>query len=225
MKKVTWQVEPRQETGKSAVHKLRAKGKLPGIVYGKDLPPASISIDYQTVVELLKEPNWNQALITLDSSWNKGFQDKVFMIQEMQRHHVTRSPLALDLFAVRLDRKITIDVPLNFTGVDAIRKQGGLMEVLHRTLTVKCLPTEIPDHINVDVSNMFLGSTLHLGDITLPGGIETDLGADYPLCNSTLPRAEVNKGPEEGGAAEGAPAAEGEKPEAGKEAKKEKEEK
>ncbi len=216
MKQIVWKVEPRQETGKGAARKLRAQGKLPGIVYGKDLAPVSIIVDYETVTELLMEQNWNQALITLDAAWNEGFREKVFMIREMQRHHISRSPLSLDLFAIQLDRKITIDVPLNFTGVETIRKLGGLLEILHRQLTVNCLPTQIPEHIDVDVSKMYLGTTLHLGDITLPEGIETDLAADYPLCNSTTPRAEVKKGAE--GAAEGAEAA---KPEDGKEPKKE----
>jgi large subunit ribosomal protein L25 len=156
------------------------------------------------------------------------------MIREVQRHHVSYKPLAVDLLAIRLDQKIKIDVPLEVIGGTEVKKQGGILEILHRSLPIKCLPTAIPARIVVDASMLLIGHSLHLADVALPEGIEVDLPRDYPLCTAVTIRAEEEAKPAaEAETAEGEAAAapaEGEKAEKkeepkGKEKKEEKQEK
>jgi large subunit ribosomal protein L25 len=137
---------------------------------------------------------------------------------------VSYTPLAIDLLAIRLDRKIKFEVPVEVIGAAEVRKQGGVLEILHRTLPLKCLPTAIPEKIVVDASLLELGHTLHLSDIVLPEGTETDLPQDYPLCTALTTRAEEEAVKPAAEGEEAAPA-EGEeaKAEGGKEEKKEKE--
>ena len=184
MDQVKWTVERRVDTGKGANRKLRAAGKIPGNVYGKDLPNESITVDYSLVEDLIRRGNWNHALINLDGEGLEGLSGKVFIIKEMQRHHLSGRAMTLDLTSVRLDRKITVDVPLVIHGAEEIKKTGALLDVQHRSLAVQCLPTQIPSEIEVDASHLELGQTLHLRNITLPEGVETELPDDYPLCTA-----------------------------------------
>ncbi len=237
MNTVTWKAEVRHGSGKEAAHKARAAGKIPVVAYGRDIPNVKLAVNAEALEIFMRNKNWPQALINLEIEGAPELKDKVFMIREMQRHHVSWKPLAIDLLAIRLDQKIKFDVPVEVLGAAEVRKQGGVMEILHRTLPIWCLPTAIPEKIVVDASMLELGHTLHLADIALPEGVVTDLPKDYPLCTALTTRAEEEapkaaaEGAEGAEAAEGAEgaAAEGEekkegakKPEEKKEVKKEK---
>lgn len=193
MDRVKWNVEKRLGTGKGVARKLRAAGKLPGNVYGRNLEPISLAIDFTLVRDLISEGNWNQALIDLDGEGLEALNGKVFMIKEMQRHHVSRQPLTVDLQMIRLDKMIEIEVPLAISGGEEVKKTGAVLDVMQRTLMLKCLPTNIPTQIAVDASHLQIGQTLHLSDITLPEGVETDLPANYPICSAALTRATVEE--------------------------------
>jgi len=189
MERTKWTVERRSATGKGVARKLRAAGKLPGNVFGKGLENISLTVDREKVNELIHAGNWNQVLIELSGEGLEPLRDKVFMIRELQRHHVTRQPLTIDFHMVRLDKKITIDVPLVFHGGEEVKKTGAVLDVQTRTLALKCLPTEIPAQIEIDASKLQVGQTLHLSDITLPAGTETDLPPGYPICTAAITRA------------------------------------
>ena len=212
MSKVTWKVSQRVAGGKGAARKLRALGKLPANVYGKGLDNIALAIDSESVEQLIHQGNWNLALITLEGDGLDTLGGKIFIIKEMQRHHVSGNPQALDFLMIQLDKAIIVDIPLIYHGGEEIKKLGGLLDVQHRTLAIKCLPTAIPEQIDIDVSELYLGQTLHLVDITLPEGVTTELPDDYPLCTAHIPRLVVEEEvePEEGEEGEAVEGAEGE---------------
>ncbi|NLH49439.1 MAG: 50S ribosomal protein L25 [Myxococcales bacterium] len=212
MSEVTWKVTVRKSKGKGGARKLRCAGNLPAVAYGRDVPATPIAVSEEVVDQFLHQPNWNQNLVKLEADDPALFVDKYFMIREIQRHHIDYHPLSLDLVAVRLDQKIKIEVPLEVKGAAEIKKLGGILEIQHRTLAIKCFVTKIPSKIEVDATALQIGHTMHLKDITLPEGVETDLAPDYPICSAIIPR-EVSTEPAaaaataEGAAAEGAAAA------------------
>ncbi len=223
MASVTWKVEPRKAAGKGGARKTRAIGLVPAVAYGKDMTAIPLSVPLRSVEDLIRKANWAQALISLEGM--PELAGKTFMIGEMQRHHYLGTPMALDLRSIRLDQKIRVQVPLEFLNVVKIKGLGGVLEVLHRTIEVKCLPTAIPTKIQVDVGNLGLGHTLHLSDVTMPENAEVDLSSDYPVCTVVVPRTvEEEKAAAqaaEAAAAEGEAAAEGAAAAEGGEAKKE----
>jgi len=209
MASIVWKVETRNRTGKENAHKMRAAGKVPAVAYGRGLQTTTLAIDAMLAVDLIKAGNWNQALIELDVPGAPQFKDKIFMIREMQRHHLKGHPLAIDLVAIRLDQKIKVQVPLDISGGNEVKKTGGILDILHRTLEVKCLPTAIPSSIPVSAAHLGLGHTLHLSEIVLPAGIETDMPMDLPICTVVIPRIVEEAKPVEAAEGEAAEAAEG----------------
>jgi len=211
MSNVVWKVEPRKAAGKGGARKSRAIGIVPAVAYGKDLDSVALGIPLKTVEDLIHSSNWAQALISLEADALPQLAGKTFMIAELQRHHYKGTPLAVDLRSIRLDQAIRVQVPLEFINTMKIKSLGGVLEVLHRSIEVKCLPTAIPAKIVVDAGEMGLGNTLHMSDITLPEGAESDLAMDYPLCTVVVPRTiEEEKAAEEAAAAALAPPVEGE---------------
>jgi large subunit ribosomal protein L25 len=190
MNTITWKVTARPETGKGAARKTRAAGLIPIVAYGKELPSRPLSVDAKTLEEFFRQPNWQQLLITLEAEGATDLKDKFFMIRDIQRHHILYHPIALDLLSIRLDQKIKLEVPLEVHGGAEVKKLGGILEILHRTLPIRCLPTNIPAKIVVDAGHLLLNQTLHLADVTLPEGVETDLPQDYPLCTALTVRIE-----------------------------------
>lgn len=209
MSNLVWKATPRSKTGKGAARKLRAAGDIPVVAYGKDLESTLLSLETRMVADHLRSGNWAQSLINLDVEGKPELKEKTFMIREMQRHHISGLPLSLDLVAIRMDQKIKVEVPVEFLNTDLVKLRDGILEVLHRSLDVQCLPNAIPSSLEADVGELEVGHTLHLRDIVLPEGVEIDLPEDYPLCTVVVPKVveEVKPEVEE---EEGAEEAEGE---------------
>jgi large subunit ribosomal protein L25 len=189
MDKVTWKVTKRTETGKGVARKLRATGKLPGNAYGKGLETVALTVETELVNELIREGSWNHAIIELEGEGLEAYKGHFFIVKEMQRHHIQRNPLTVDLKMIRLDEKMTVEVPLIIHGAESIKARGGLLDVQTRVLPIECLPTNIPTQIEVDATDLEIGATIHVSHIALPEGAETALPADHPICTATVPRA------------------------------------
>lgn len=222
MNTITWKVEVRKNAGKGVSRKIRRAGKIPAVAYGREIVTTPLNIESSLLEELLRSATWQQTLISLEADGATQFKDKYFMIREIQRHHVMYTPIAMDLLAIRLDQKIKVDVPLEIIGTAEIKKQGGVLEILHRSLAIKCLPTAIPAKIVIDAGKLKLNESLHLNEIELPEGVETDLPKDMPICTALTTRdEEAAKPAAEGAEAAAAPAAAaGDKKEVKKEEKK-----
>lgn len=221
MNKLELQGSLRTTTGKGEGRRLRNDGFIPAVVYGNK-ENMMLSINNKEIVKLLKKTKAN-AVFNLKVDKVK---DKIVVIKEIQRDVMTRNFLHVDLLEISMDKMLKINVPVQETGIAMGIKLGGILTHVLRELKVECLPTNIPESIKVDVSNLDVGQTLHVSDVEVPAGVTILNAPDDVVCALSLPEAEKSKEVEDAeaaaAAAAAAPAAAGGKEKAGDDKGKEK---
>jgi large subunit ribosomal protein L25 len=200
--------EPRDGVGKGVNRKLRAAGRIPGVVYGKRREPQSIQLDPTALEKLLRGSG--AGLNTLIDLSVNGRTDTV-LVKELQRHPVQGAFWHVDFYQVDLTQKITVSVPIHFVGKARGVEFGGILDHPLRELEVECLPRAIPEFVEVDVSSLEIGQAIHVSELRLPEGVEVKTDPALPVASVVLPAAEVEAAPAEtiveGEAAEGEAAA------------------
>jgi large subunit ribosomal protein L25 len=163
----------RNKTGKGASRKLRRAGRLPAIFYGPEAEPIMLSIDYPELVKSLKGRPPENVIFDLRIDSNGRSQSKKVMIKELQRDPVTRDCLHVDFCEISMAREIEASIPIQLVNTPIGVTKGGLVEHIRRELSVVCLPKDLVDAIEIDVSGLDIGETLHVGDIALPPGLRS----------------------------------------------------
>ena len=166
MKEITLIAEKREGRGKEASHKVRQDGNIPGIIYGPEVDPVPVAIKTNELSNLIRREGRTNMLIDI----NVGGEDapRKVIIRELQRDPVTGTPKHIDLYQVSLKRKMNLAVTVNLVGVpDGVKNSGGILQQVRRQIEIACLPTAIPDNIEVDVSEMTIGDSIHIEDIEL----------------------------------------------------------
>lgn len=215
MAEITLAAETGRAAGSRPANRLRAEGKVPGIVYGHGAEPTAVSVDWRELrVALTTDAGFN-ALINLEVEGER----KLTIVKELQRDPVRRRVTHVDFLLISRDEELEVDVPISLEGdpVEVEHEDGVINQVLF-SLAIKAKPGSIPNELTVDVSGMRVGDTVRVGDLTLPEGVATDLDPDEPVVlaeASALEVPEVEVAEEgEGEAAEGG-GAEGEREGAG----------
>ncbi len=210
-------VEPRTGAGKGAARAVRRNGKVPAILYGAARTATLIALDakeFETKVGAIEGTH----LIRLSSSAAE-LGGKLVLVKEVQRHPVQRSLLHTDLYEVDVNTKLRLNVALHFIGRAAGVELGGILQPVRREVEVMCLPTEIPDYIEVDVTALGIHDAVHLSDLKAPVGVDIVIDTDEAVVTILPPVVEEVKVAAEGDAATTAAAAapaEAGKPEAAK---------
>lgn len=216
METIDLSVELREKGTKGSVRSLRRGGRVPAVLYGAKRPATLVAVDgkeFETKVGSIEGTH----LIRLTSSAG-DLGGRLVLVKEIQRHPVQRSLLHADLYEVDVNAKLKLRVPLHFVGRAAGVDVGGILQPIKREVEVQCLPTEIPDFIEVDVSALGIHDALHLTDLRAPTGVDLVIDTDEAVVTVLPPVVEEVKVAAEGEAvAEGAAApAEGAKTEAAK---------
>lgn len=216
-------VELRSGAGKGPARRLRAEEKIPAIFYGPYMDkPVALAIESKELTKNLK--GGSNVLFTLKANGAKAVDGRMALIRQEQYDPVTDQCLHVDLYEVRMDEKIKVNIRIVLTGKAQGTVEGGILQQILREVEVRCLPTEIPDKIEVDVTPLKIGDSLHIQDVTLPRGVSIVGDVNYTLAAVVPPeQEEVAAIPQAPGTeAEAQPAAEGtEGAEAPKEAAKE----
>jgi len=164
MKEVVLKVEPREKLGKEQAKKLRRNGFIPAVVYGPETPSRPLAIDSKTFYALLRGGLGENVIITLEMDEERDGKKQV-LIREVQRDPVRGDIVHVDFHQISLTQKITIEVPIHLVGAPEGVKDGGILQYALRELKVECLPTAIPEKIEVDVSHLKIGDSIHVADI------------------------------------------------------------
>jgi large subunit ribosomal protein L25 len=221
----TLDVVKREGRGKNEARRLRASGKVPGVVYGQreegKLPEGvPVAVDPKAVLHILHSDSGANTLITLTLD---GKPSQV-MVKEYQLDPVTHQLLHADFYQLAMDKAITVTVPVLIKGTpEGVKVQGGMLDFVTRELQVQCLPKDIPEHLDIDVSGLMLHQAIRLRDIPENPKWKALNDPDTMLVHVVLPKAEEVAAPAEGEAAAAAPAAAAE-PEVIKKGKTDKEE-
>ena len=217
------QIQLRSGAGKGVARKLRAAGRIPGVVYGRAQQAVPISLDPTLLRRILTRSDAGlNTLLELDVEGGGALHGKPVLVRDLQRDPVKGDFLHADLFAVDLQQKIQVAVPIHVVGKAKGVELGGILDHSLRELDLFCLPTAIPREIQVDVSALDVGDSLHVRDLVLPEGVELRSDAELSVVSVVLPAVEAAPTPAEAAPVvegEAAPEASGEAPAAkGKEA-------
>jgi large subunit ribosomal protein L25 len=195
---------PRSGSGKSYTRKTRLQGWVPAVYYGVGREPMTIEVDkkeFSTVVRGRKLTH------LFDLGLSGGKDASIAVVREVQRHVINDDLfLHVDFQHVAMDKKVTIDCPLELTGIPiGVKEAGGVLGWPVKTLKIECMPTEIPEKISIDVSHLEIGDSIHVRDVKIPN-VVIKASPDEVLALVTHPtrEEEVAKPAEEAVAAEGA---------------------
>jgi large subunit ribosomal protein L25 len=170
MKEIVIKAKPRDKLGKEHAKKLRRNGIVPAVVYGAEMSPLPLEVEAKSFHALLRSGLGENVIITLNIDDPKN-GDKKVLIRELQRDPVWGEILHVDFQQISLSKKLTIKVPIHLVGVPiGVQQDGGILQHVLRELEVECLPTDIPDKIEVDVTALKIGDSIHVGDIKLERG-------------------------------------------------------
>jgi len=153
--------------GKGSARKLRARGQVPAILYGHGMEPVKVAVDDRDLYHVLHTDAGSNVLVDL----HVGKEQHLAMPREIQRNHIRGQFLHIDFLVVRRDEKITVDVPVHLTGESHGVKEGGVVEHHLWDLKVECLPTNVPQSIEADISALGIGDTLSVAQIQVPSGV------------------------------------------------------
>ena len=158
--------ELRDETGKGANRRLRRSGYIPGVIYGSNRENMNLQVEERLFARLLREGGANR-LIALQL----GGEDRAVLIQELQVHPVKGSPQHIDFLEVRLDEAVSVMVPIHLVGEAQRTQDGGVVASALWEVEISCLPTDIPDGLEIDISGLLVGESLQVKDLEVVPGI------------------------------------------------------
>lgn len=196
----------RQGRGKNEARRLRRSGQVPGVLYGGESKEGQpISVDPKELLTILRSESGVNTLIGLTVDGGKASQ---VLVKEFQLDPVDSELLHVDFYRLALDKAITVTVPVTLVGEPAgVRQQGGLLDFVQRDVQVECMPTEIPEHLEVDVSELMIGQGVRLRDLLSDVTWTPVTDPDRLLVHVIAPKVEEE--PEEEAAEELAATAEG----------------
>jgi len=208
--RITFQVgaDSRHDQGKGASRRLRRAGKVPAVLYGGGGEPRNITLDHQQLLTLIGNEKFYSSIISV----NVDTQGQPAIVRDVQMHPARNAVVHVDLQRVLENEKLKIRLPVHFKGeavAPGVKTQGGIVSHLIQDVEVSCLPKDLPEFLELDLSGMNLNETLHLSDIPLPGGVAIPELAhrNPPVVSVHSPRVAEPEPEAVAAAAEGAAAA------------------
>ncbi|HEY8164630.1 MAG TPA: 50S ribosomal protein L25 [Gemmatimonadaceae bacterium] len=181
---------PRSSTGKGTARSLRLQGQVPAVIYGHGRDPQPLAINTRELEKLLDRISAESTVIELSLDGTSART----LIREIQRHPFKRQILHVDFQELVAGEKVTVNIPIVLTGIpDGVRNDGGILDQTMRDLAIEVDPSNIPNHVEVDVTSLRIGDSVHVRDITLPEGVEVADDGSSTVCVVSAPRAVVEE--------------------------------
>lgn len=187
LEQTTLDAQVREKTGKGVAHRLRAQALIPAVVYGPRSEPLNIAVDPKALRKAIQTPHRLNTLITLKLD---GAGERTALLKDYQVDPVTRKMLHADFYEVKLDQKVTVPVPVVLVGRPEGVALGGILQQTRRELDVTCLPGEIPQKIEVDVSHLKIAQALHVSEVKPPPGAEIRFLKNFTVALVAVPEGE-----------------------------------
>jgi large subunit ribosomal protein L25 len=211
MAAIFMEAEPRTDSGKGPNRRLRASGRIPGVLYGGKKEAVAVSLDPKAIIAIIRSHGGVNTIFELGVKGAKAKEN--VMIREYQLEPIEHKLLHADLVRVAMDKELTLDVTIELTGTAVgVKVSGGMMDFVTRAVEISCLPKDIPETIVADVSHLELGQYLRASELKLPPGVKLVSEANVVIAHCVAPKAEEEEKPAEAAAAEGAVAAPGAAP-------------
>jgi len=175
----TLKAAERARTGSGVLKRMRREGSVPSVVYGGGTDNLNVKIDAKTLRDMLNHAASDSILVNLDI---EGGKTQLAFLQDVQHDRLSGEILHVDFLAVDAKTEITANLPLELVGESAGVKAGGVLEHMLHSLEVRCLPNDLPESLEADVSALEIGDQLLTGDMTLPDGVTATLGDDVVVA-------------------------------------------
>jgi large subunit ribosomal protein L25 len=183
---LTLSAETRERAGKGASRAMRREGRVPAVVYGNKEEPLAIHVEAKALMKMLSTGHFMNSVVMID---HPGGQART-LPKDVQFHPVTDRPLHVDFLRISEHSKVHVAVPIRFVGEETSRglKRGGVLNAVRHDLELVCDAAEIPDEIEVDLSGLDIGDSIHISAVTLPKGIESAIGdRDFTIATIVAP--------------------------------------
>jgi large subunit ribosomal protein L25 len=189
LEQINLEAQVRKTTGNGPARTLRRAGRIPAILYGPKTDPVMLSIDSKEFEKILRTSTIGSVLLKLQIK-NGQTGSRSAMVKELQTHPVTGQFLHIDFYEVDLTRKINAMIPVTVTGKSQGVEDGGILQIVRREIEVFCLPTAIPESIEVDISELEIGGSIHVNEIALPSDVELPDDIDFTVITILAPKVE-----------------------------------
>ncbi len=190
MEQIELTAVPRTGRGNGPARRLRQSGQIPAILYGPGSEPRPIAVPARDLEHAFQKGNIRRTIFALHLQNGTG-GSHLAVIKELQTHPVTGRFLHVDFYEIDLNRKLRVSIPLLPQGKAKGEELGGMLQIIEREIEVLCLPRQIPERLEVDVTPLGIGETLHVRDLRLPEGVELPPGVNYTVITIVSPKAEA----------------------------------
>jgi large subunit ribosomal protein L25 len=190
MATVSLSANSREATGKGAARTLRSQGQIPAVIYGHGRDPQPLALNARDLDKMLSHIQAESTVIEV----TVGGQTAKTLIREIQRHPIKRQILHVDFQALVAGEKVTVSIPILLIGIpEGVRLGGGVMDQTLRELEIEVDPANIPDHVELDVTNMVIGDSKHVSDLSVPPGVEVLDAPEASVAVVAAPRAVIEE--------------------------------
>jgi large subunit ribosomal protein L25 len=208
-------VERRERVGKNESRRLRRQGQIPAVLYGEKKDPVSLAVDASALQRILHGEKGMNTVFELSLAGTG--RSRPAMVKEFQVCPITERLMHADFIRIVADQEVTIEVGIELAGTpEGVKNEGGVLEFAQRSISVRCLPGDIPASLRADVSGLHLDQVLHVSDLVLPAGVTAVTDVHATICSVHRPRVEAAPA---AATVEGEAAAAAATPEAGADAK------
>ena len=206
--------EPRSSRGKNEARRTRVAGKIPAIVYGAFKDPQAVSVNPKDILKIIRGKSGHNAIFDVEIS---GVERTPVIVADEQYDPVKDTLIHIDLKRIDLTRKLRVSIPIHAHGeAKGVKQQGGVLDLVTRSIEIECIPDNIPNQFDVDVTELMIGNNIRVSDLTVAEGIRVLTSPEAVIAHVVGIKDEAAATP-----AEGAPAAA--EPEVAKKGKKEEE--
>lgn len=182
----TLKATTRDETGKGPARRMRADGRVPGVIYGRDVETVEISVDASEVTHLFQRISVENTIVDVEIDGDAPIPS---LVREVQVHPFRPHLLHIDFFRIQEGVLVEVEVPIHFEGTpEGVKQQGGVLQQAIHELPIRVMPRAIPDFFAIDVSALELGDSLHVSDIEIGEGIEVQIDLDRTIASVIMPK-------------------------------------
>ena len=192
MERPVLSVRLREGKGKGAAKKLRKNKQLPAIFYGPNAETVMLAVDYPELAHIIRQSTGENIILDLKVQSDSGTESKHAILKDLQVDPIKDTYLHADFYEISMDRKITVDIPIQLINTPIGVTNGGVLQHVKRELAISCLPDKLIDALELDVSGLEIGDSLHVRDIELPEGIvaldEDDMSVAVVAAPTVVPK-------------------------------------
>ncbi|MEX1330405.1 MAG: 50S ribosomal protein L25/general stress protein Ctc [Desulfobacterales bacterium] len=196
MERIELQTTVRKSTGNSPARSLRRSGYIPAVLYGPKADPILLSVNIKDLEQVFKQGNVFQIILNLVIQ-NGNKITKAAMVKELQTHPVSGNFIHIDFYEIDMKRQINVMVPIVTNGQSVGVENGGMLNIVRREIELLCLPGDIPEAIEIDITDLDIGDSIHIEDIPLGENVEVSADFNFTVVTVLSPTVEEEEVVEE----------------------------